>query len=1325
MHSASNAHAAAAAKSSHHRKASHSNTSSLSSTSSSTLKRASSLKASSSANPSHLPAAPPLDPPIEDESSPDAHKRLRKRSSTHRRRSTVAHAAQEQVSSPIREGVGNLHRWSQSSTSSRASLARDLRQGSFSRRLSFSGGPPLDPLHGSALQSPQRSPTRNRSPDVSPRGKARPYSPPPKIPTPDPAPALPLLPATTFDPSSPLTAATTNISTSGLFTPPATLPSGPDYFNHKPYVPAATSPRTKKQPPAKGFAKSALASPPVLESASGRAARPPHSSSASVSSRSRAPSVEQQQRSGSALGKERRAPTRERARSRTRDRSVSGTTTASEDEGRRAPSRNKDRGEKDKKTMLSRALQKANTAVLLDNAQNFEGAMEAYGDACRLLQQVMLRSSGEDDRKKLEAIRVTYTNRIQELKMLDPAWQSSGGKALPSRPMSDQSLADTQSFIDNVVEDEEEEPVVIETATITRIVNDKSVESTRTQTSYQKRPARESVISSAIRDVESSIPKSSEPEPLLSPPPIKPGGSLQHSDRPSLDSPMERNYLPPPLSPRRTRAPSASADPFDEPGVREVVEHRSASQASQVSQHHHRAASNESISWLDTIDESGGSSCSSSVHSLQMGSLQRKHLRYASGATEAEFDAALDAAVEAAYDDNLEPYEEEGMVSPYRKNVELARERVREAEREMAIEAAKRHDRESRMRGDSLPHVRDGSLDLGGQTEEADDEERILDEMTRDYMLDDFDFGLQSKSALPRQSDSSTFSGSTWHSSMSSARNTAGTSLSTVTELDTSPTSTVTPKPLPERPTNTLPPVSESEPQTEVPIPPTPSHKSTGSGGASSVRSRRLSGQNAKQLKIETSLPANQGPLTQPPYTLKVDETPALPKTANPTLPNTSLKMPSQSNLQAPSLNSAAVSPADSMPSISPSTSLTQAMSNENITSDPSSRTKTTGPPPPLKKNKSSLSLRNRQMSVSSPDGSDVSVGTPLSTTFTTFSQRKPSNAQLAQTPGIPTFTLDGMNLPTGGMHLFEADIHSPYSPGSPNPLAINAPIPLEPCPESYLLRPFWLMRCFYQTLAHPRGGYLSTKLFVPRDIWNVKGVKIKSMEEKISNIDLLTAALLKLGRVDTLDADATLEEMQALELVLDQVQSNLIKKLGSEVGTSGVGSMFKDAQTVGVTSPDGSTATELPSRLGGTSNRYLNTWKKLRSKNSGVNLANLASNKEVSKDSLTMSTLPMTTLPNIRFAKREVSQVEFIGPNASYMGSLTRLFDAVQVLDQIARQVEDPGLKHSSPTHVGLELSTRHAAEFFGFYICRFVLSDIAMMLDKFIKRGSEWVLI
>ena len=57
------------------------------------------------------------------------------------------------------------------------------------------------------------------------------------------------------------------------------------------------------------------------------------------------------------------------------------------------------------KSMLSRALQKANTAVLLDNAANFEGAIEAYVDACQLLQQAMLRSSGgNDERLKLQEI---------------------------------------------------------------------------------------------------------------------------------------------------------------------------------------------------------------------------------------------------------------------------------------------------------------------------------------------------------------------------------------------------------------------------------------------------------------------------------------------------------------------------------------------------------------------------------------------------------------------------------------------------------------------------------------------------------------------------------------------------------------------------------------------------------------------------------------------------------------------------------------------------------------------------------------------------------
>jgi hypothetical protein len=216
-------------------------------------------------------------------------------------------------------------------------------------------------------------------------------------------------------------------------------------------------------------------------------------------------------------------------------------------------------------------------------------------------------------------------------------------------------------------------------------------------------------------------------------------------------------------------------------------------------------------------------------------------------------------------------------------------------------------------------------------------------------------------------------------------------------------------------------------------------------------------------------------------------------------------------------------------------------------------------------------------------------------------------------------------------------------------------------------------MRSLYQTIAHPRGGYVSSKLFIPRDVWRIKGINIKYLDHKIANCDLLTAALQRLSAVDTLDADAVLEEMQAFELVLDQVQTQLAKKLGNEVGAHSVSSLFKDASTVGIgaSTGDGSekgshgSQDHAPKSAVSQSKSYLTSWRKLRSKNSGVGLNNLAkaTGTEVPKDSLTMPSLPMTNLGTIRFAKRDVASVVFEGSNSGYMSSLARLFDAVQIL--------------------------------------------------------------
>jgi hypothetical protein len=63
----------------------------------------------------------------------------------------------------------------------------------------------------------------------------------------------------------------------------------------------------------------------------------------------------------------------------------------------------KDR-DRDRKELLSKALQKAHTAVVLDNAHNSESAVVAYEDACELLEQVLVRSTADQERKKLEEI---------------------------------------------------------------------------------------------------------------------------------------------------------------------------------------------------------------------------------------------------------------------------------------------------------------------------------------------------------------------------------------------------------------------------------------------------------------------------------------------------------------------------------------------------------------------------------------------------------------------------------------------------------------------------------------------------------------------------------------------------------------------------------------------------------------------------------------------------------------------------------------------------------------------------------------------------------
>lgn len=798
----------------------------------------------------------------------------------------------------------------------------------------------------------------------------------------------------------------------------------------------------------------------------------------------------------------------------------------------------------------------------------------------------------------------------------------------------------------------------------------------------------------------------------LQPQDHRPGNAIE-TPRPTmtrattLDAPTYLKYMPPPLSPRRL-LPS-KPQPQAPPPPRLAAAQSTQAPNESPDRRHVRQATSESTSWLDTIDESGGSS-RSSVHSRTSSiGLRRKRIRAASGATEAAFDAALDAAVEAAYDDGFEPanddyYDPDDIPDvPYdedepaisipqpRQNIELAKERVREAQREAAIAAAK--DRE-RKRFEGGVGTRD-SIDSGVSDDEADEEERMLEEMTRGYVLDS-DYNIQSKSALPRQSDSSGFSGRTWGSSIGSNPTSAGTSMSMAAGAPALPSLPAElqgkqmPPPAHPPPSGALPnlphPISTGSP-VKAPSAPLPGSR----GGIPGVRERRLSGIKAPQLKIETnpkmlSTPVAPAPKTQPPpvpmplSTSTMTEPPksafAIPESYQ-ILPSGLTESPAstiapQSSTRKGSSPYPGDTTSNTFPPMPGLYKVTTGNSEDSVPPMPDSPARLTNKgsagPGTLRKNFSSSSLK-KMLTVSGPE-----IPEAASSASSSSKQRRVAAAAIPSmpTPKSANFMIDA--IPSGGIHLFDIDIHSPISPGTPNPMAANAPLPLEPCPESTLLRPFWFLRCIYQSVTHPRGGYISNRLFLPRDIWKVTNVKLKSVDEKVSSCDLLTATLLKLAKVDTFDANAVLEEMQCLESIMEQSQAVLSKKLGGEVGVGNAAWLSKNSNASGETAGNGDV---FGGKSGNMSTKsYLASWRKKMSKtnSAGLGLGGATAqhgNKEGQKEVQMMRSVPMTDSPNTRFSRRDLSQVQYIGPHAHYMGALARLCEAAQILGKILRGCE------------------------------------------------------
>ena len=801
-------------------------------------------------------------------------------------------------------------------------------------------------------------------------------------------------------------------------------------------------------------------------------------------------------------------------------------------------------------------------------------------------------------------------------------------KALPARPDSDSYPPSTTTTLN--LEDEVAEVSEIQTATVTRIIRNPENQN-QTPPNNIVHPPRWASTRAAV-DAESYSAAAPGPNANWSP------ERNLHLPRPDVDRDM-----PPPLSPRRPSEPTGLGPPHTPSLI--PTSHFSSMQVNatrgSMGTSHYRGPSQESNSWLDSKADSVGST-SSSVHSRTSSlGIRRKHIRAPSGDTEAEFDAALDAAVEAAYDDGFVPMDsdEEGVsiVAAALKKVELAKERVRQSELESL-----RLEQEREMRLNNPQIVQNAQNAYGSPTvpedfyddESSEDEERMLEEMTRGYEIEDFAFGRRPDEfeEIPPRGDSQTWFGA----GGAGGAGAGGADQPPVTEL--SPPKDVGAGVAINSRTAATPPPTQALPDLPMPSIRPPS-RSPDQG----VRSRRLSGQNMKQLKIETSK-LTRVPLRE-----------SMPEAAVTAPPVQSTRARGTSSPER--LGGGVTSLAEESPIIEERDENEAENALRRATS-PLARSLMT-------KNYSSSSLRSarsRNMSLSNLD-EDLSPGTPSSNPFASTG-RLPSFST-SSTPMISTFDEQFPTDSAESLYLFDGGLQGRSRPGSPDSQWGDAPVALEPCPNDFMLRPFWLMRCLYQTLAHSRGGYLSSRVFVPQEVWKVKGVKLRNIEDKISTCDYLTAALSKLAQVDTCDADAVLEEMQALEGVLEQMTANLTRKLGHEVGVQSPSTLFKDS----LSGLDGETPFANPPRSASISSKSSApfSWRRLRAKNSSAGLASSYSNKvnDNGLDSPILETLPMTLNPTSRPPKRLVNQAQFSGPHANYMESLARLFDSAQMIGE------------------------------------------------------------
>ncbi|KAI8337295.1 hypothetical protein BC941DRAFT_502742 [Chlamydoabsidia padenii] len=404
----------------------------------------------------------------------------------------------------------------------------------------------------------------------------------------------------------------------------------------------------------------------------------------------------------------------------------------------------------------------------------------------------------------------------------------------------------------------------------------------------------------------------------------------------------------------------------------------------------------------------------------------------------------------------------------------------------------------------------------------------------------------------------------------------------------------------------------------------------------------------------------------------------------------------------------------------------TQPITPVTATIDPDTiSSRTISAPAPPQRQSSGLSMRKKynRLSRTSMDGNNNGRKDKSGPIFSTLFG---SNGGNTTSPNGGRSSEDAINYfgkdpPTCGGDLQ----HSPDSDGdtSSTNVAMTSFVPAkqEGTMNRYLDIHLKLIIALEHSMNY--GGYITPKLFVPKNLWHQNNIRIPSMDVKMAACESLILDLNRIEKWRNLDdIRGSLRLIESLEEVVDGLQVTLSKKLKQD----SIVDINDDTSSV-INSSDGSLQSQ-PYSTGTTgysnNNNNNNTNNNNNNNNNGSN-GNTMGNSNYNSNSINKRAQFMSWGSKL---SKSVERMNAFGLNKvedqhrHYIEVLQKLFIKLHMLEMWFQHYLKKD-RQKNPHYDALLTKLGKVCDGINRVVGGFVLRDVAILLGKWLKRGGVWV--